>query len=399
MIFNRRHWRQIVVTLTVLAFAVIPLVIAAYDISTNDSGGKAVIAGGAITTGRGSNALSISGLVEEVDLSSKTADVTVRIALLKSFATTIEIRDANGWQSVLSGPQKLSPLLSRSQFVTVRSYSGGAAASVNLSELLLASVSSDDLISGNPNAGAAVHLSLPLSSRGLYPLDHHAMQFTFYIIMPPNIRFPTEYNWFETDALGSTLGVSPSRLSFSNLPAATEWQLSKSGFMIARGSRSPVLIVYTILLTISPGCIVVVLLRRRRGTSANSWEIVAALVGILALRSVLIPEQAGVFGPTMVDILLAVEIILLLIAQRAAATTLPAPPDFDITPHHRLESEWIQKSITASENAPSTTPHEIDSKTRRGTVALRLCTIAVIALRAIRDHGKRSKRAASDPNS
>lgn len=218
--------------------------------------------------------LAANVVVEKIDLAAASAQVLVRLRASKKFAPP----RAQG-----------APTTARLRVV---SFGKGLA----LSEQILSLKSLTQTAEGeepDPSGPSVdVPLTVPMQRVGLFPLDRYDLS---VVVELRGASFDQRVDVLQIDV--------------AQLPQDTRWIVTESPGLW--GWRPSALVLYTLVLALTPLGSLLLLRQRRGDPSGNAWEVIAALVAIVTLRVVLVPEGTGTV--TLVDIMLALQAGLILV--------------------------------------------------------------------------------------
>ncbi|MEV6285615.1 hypothetical protein [Kribbella sp. NPDC051770] len=140
--------------------------------------------------------------------------------------------------------------------------------------------------------------SVPVQRGAMFPIDRAQVSAVFILDFPPEYVEPVRS------------GINIQTVTLGQLPQATRWAVGDYGSV--HGWRPSSLVLYTFLLSLAPLCSIIALRSRPGHLDGNAWEVAAALIAVLALRQVLVPEQeAGTL--TIIDFVLAAEVLVILL--------------------------------------------------------------------------------------
>jgi hypothetical protein len=278
-----------------------------------------------------------------VDPVGGAAEISIELLGTRSLAEQLTYRGSDGrWNNAwVPGPQG-KPILAagfpKSRQAALQLLRLGrdkkstsfSITAINVAELL-ETVAPPPL--GDPNFGTTQPVvattRIPVRRTGMFPIEHYSADLRLVLVFTGDLRLKPGPAVFVEPTVTSTL-FAPRLVSLGELPAATTWSLVP-GQPSLRGWRPSVLVIYTLLLSLAPGIALLLLLTSRATLAGAAWDAIAALIAVLALRSVLIPEGAPP-GPTAVDVLLGLQVVAILITYRASSsrqrtTATPATRD------------------------------------------------------------------------
>ncbi|GAA1662157.1 hypothetical protein GCM10009744_64900 [Kribbella alba] len=286
-----------------------------------------------------SGAIQASVQVQTIDLAARS--VVIDIGLLSTQGLAFSLRvgypsPPGDFEPLVDFRSQVSNAVSPSRVAQLRVTTDGTSVTVPVN--IRALLETNNPYSSRPadiTAERAVHVTakLPLKTSGMYPLDRYQVAMSQL-----SLTFPREFQSV-TNLFGCppgnlicqnrTVAFSVSVLTIGELPPSTTWSISSGG--VLSGWRPSTLVIYTLVMVLVPLAAALILRYGPMHPSGSSWEVLAALLAILALRSILGPE-AGVGGiPTLIDILLALQVAIIISLQFldsksvAARSTPPAP--------------------------------------------------------------------------